>query len=344
MNRMLIFCTCALLLGWTASLQAQQLDTLYAKAGASFRGLSVVNNRLLWVSGNKGTVGRSTDGGKHFQWFTVKGYEKRDFRDIEAFDAVTAVILAVDSPGVILRTHDGGASWQEVYRDERSGIFLDAFSFWRDRIGMAVGDPVGGKTILVATDDAGKSWKAIPALELPVPDTGEACFASSGTNIKVLSKRRYVLVTGGRRSRAWVATDGRGQWVELPLVQGGTSTGANGLAVKGSYRKKNVRRMMVVGGDFMQDTVRTGNAAYSRDGGRTWKVPDTAPWGYRSGVTYITGKKLVACGTSGVDISTDGGQTWRNISKTGYHVVQRAKDGRSVFLAGGGGRIARLRW
>lgn len=341
---MLIFCTCALLLGLGNLVQAQTLDSLYSKAGISFRGLSVVNNRLLWVSGNKGTVGRSTDGGKHFQWLVVKGYEQRDFRDIEAFDAVTAVILAVDSPGLILRTHDGGASWQEVYRDDRSGIFLDAFSFWRDKIGMAVGDPIGGKTVLVRTEDAGKTWKPLPEAELPLPDSGEACFASSGTNIKVMSKTRFVLVTGGRRSRALVQADGRGQWIDLPLAQGGTSTGANSLAAKGSYRKKNSRQLVVVGGDFMQDTVRTGNAAYSRDGGRSWQVPATAPWGYRSGVVYITGKKLITCGTSGVDISTDGGRNWRNISKTGYHVVQRAKDGRAVFLAGGGGRIARLRW
>lgn len=113
----------------------QQLDTLEGKPGVSFRGLSVINNRFLWVSGSKGTVGRSTNSGKTFQWLPVKGYEKRDFRDIEAFDAVTAVIVAVDSPGLILRTHDGGASWQEVHRDDRTGIFLDAMDFHKKEKG-----------------------------------------------------------------------------------------------------------------------------------------------------------------------------------------------------------------
>ncbi|MBZ5856041.1 YCF48-related protein [Flavihumibacter profundi] len=323
---------------------SQHLDTLQPKPGISFRGLSVVNNRLLWVSGNKGTVGRSTDGGKSFSWIPVKGYEKRDFRDIEAFDVVTAVIMAVDSPGLILHTHDGGETWQQVYRDNRSGIFLDAMDFWKDKQGMAIGDPIGGKTVLLSTGDAGEHWTAISPEILPKPDSGEACFASSGTNIKILSKNNFAFVTGGLKSRAFIHRDNHDYWVDLPLVQKANSTGANSLAIKGSGRTKNPRHMVVVGGDFTHDSSRAGNAAITSDAGRTWAVPEEPPFGYRSSVTYIKGKKLIACGTSGVDVSSDGGRHWRNISKTGYHVCQRSKDGKAVYLAGGNGRMAVLNW
>ncbi|ULQ54107.1 WD40/YVTN/BNR-like repeat-containing protein [Flavihumibacter fluvii] len=323
---------------------AQRIDTLESRPGVSFRGLSVVNNRLLWVSGSKGTVGRSTNAGKSFQWFPVKGHETRDFRDIEAFDAVTAVIMAVDSPGLILRTHDGGATWQEVYKDTRSGIFLDAMDFWKDKQGMAIGDPVGGRTVLVTSNDEGQHWTAIPPEILPQPDSAEACFASSGTNIQLLSKKNYVFVTGGFRSRAYRYRGDHDQWVDLPLVQKGNSTGANSLAIKGSGRKKNPRHMVVVGGDFTRDTIRTGNAAITGDGGKTWKIPEEPPFGYRSSAVYIRGNRLIACGTSGVDISDDGGRHWCNISKLGFHVVQVAKDGRAVYLAGGKGRLAKLAW
>jgi hypothetical protein len=50
----------------------------------------------------------------------------------------------------------------------------------------------------------------------------------------------------------------------------------------------------------------------------------------------------LACGTSGVDISKDRGNNWELISKDGFHVVQKAKKGNTVFLAGSNGRIAQL--
>ena len=65
---------------------------------ASLRGLSAVNDKIIWVSGSNGTVGKSLDGGKTWSWMTVPGFEKRDFRDIEAFDAKTAIIMAIATP------------------------------------------------------------------------------------------------------------------------------------------------------------------------------------------------------------------------------------------------------
>ena len=61
----------------------------------SIRGMSVVTDKIVWVSGSGGSVGKSVDGGKTFNWITVKGYEKRDFRDIEAYNQNTAIIMAV---------------------------------------------------------------------------------------------------------------------------------------------------------------------------------------------------------------------------------------------------------
>ncbi len=37
----------------------------------------------------------------------VKSFEKTDFRDIEAFDATTAIIMAIAEPAYILKTVDG---------------------------------------------------------------------------------------------------------------------------------------------------------------------------------------------------------------------------------------------
>src|SRR5438046_9088428 len=81
-----------LLLAISASSQwiKQNVDTT-----ASLRGLSVVNEKVVWASGTGGTVIRTIDGGKRWKVMTVPGAEKLDFRDVEAFDADTAYIRSI---------------------------------------------------------------------------------------------------------------------------------------------------------------------------------------------------------------------------------------------------------
>ena len=60
-------------------LQAQHIKQIPNTNTASYRGLCVVNEQVVWVSGTKGTVGKSTDGGKTWNFVTVKGHEAFDF-------------------------------------------------------------------------------------------------------------------------------------------------------------------------------------------------------------------------------------------------------------------------
>src|SRR5213592_2137721 len=87
------------------------VEILTSGTNTSLRGLSVVNDNIIWVSGSNGTVGKTTNAGKNWKWFTVKGFEKKEFRDIEAFYATTATIIAFDEPAYILKTNNGGESW-----------------------------------------------------------------------------------------------------------------------------------------------------------------------------------------------------------------------------------------
>src|SRR6266513_2088987 len=84
--------------------QIPGVELLTSGTKSSIRGLSVVNDNVAWVSGNNGTIGKTTNGGKTWKWITVKGFEKNDFRDIEAFDAATAIIISVGEPAYILKT------------------------------------------------------------------------------------------------------------------------------------------------------------------------------------------------------------------------------------------------
>jgi photosystem II stability/assembly factor-like uncharacterized protein len=305
----------------------------------SLRGLSVVSDEVIWASGSRGSVARSTDGGKNFQWITVPGYEKNDFRDIEAFDANTAVIMGITEPAVILKTTDGGQNWRKVFEDTTKGAFLDAMDFADSRHGVVAGDPTHGSLYTVFTHDGGDSWQISDWTSGKdnkfLMKEGEAFFASSGTNIHLLPDgKRFVFASGGKSSRFFNGS----RFDSLPIMQGGTSTGANSIAVYGAAKA------MVVGGDFGKDTIARSNAVLIDFSGKNnrYTLPQTPPHGYRSCVIYLDAQQLITCGTSGVDISRDSGNNWELISKESYHVVQKAKKGNAVFLAGANGRIARL--
>ncbi len=310
----------------------QTINVIASGQQTSLRGLSVVDDRVIWVSGSNGMVGKSVDSGHSWKWITVKGFEKTDFRDIEAFDETSAVIMGIADPAYILRTTDAGENWNIVYENKTKGMFLDAMEFWNINSGIVVGDPINNKIFIARTFDGGISWRDIPAANNPVTDSGEAMFASSGTNVRKLTQQEAVIVTGGLRSRLLI----KNKQIELPILQGKQSTGANSIAIK------NKKMMIIVGGDFTAKDSSTGNCVVTNNVGKTWTFPATAPHGYRSCVEYIGKKNWVCSGLNGIDFSTDDGTNWRWISKESFHVCRKAKNGKTVFFAGAGGKIGKL--
>ena len=310
----------------------QTVKLLNSGTKASFRGLSVVTDDIVWVSGTGGTVGRSTDGGETWKWTTVKGFEKADFRDIEAFDDKTAIIMGIADPAYILKTTDGGENWNIVFKDSTKGMFLDAMEFWNEQSGIVIGDPMGDKIFIARTFDGGNTWRGLPVENIPTADKGEAFFASSGTNVRKLSKSEAIFVSGGLRSRLFI----RDKKIDLPLLQGKESTGANSVAVK------DKKTLIAVGGDFNTKDSATKNCVITTDGGESFTFPVEGPHGYRSCVEYIGKKKWICCGLNGVDYSGDEGRHWTWISKDSFHAVRKAKKGKAVYFSGGGGRIGKL--
>lgn len=60
-----------------------------------FRGLAAVSRSTAWAAGSKGTVLRTADGGSNWRNVSPPGAGELEFRDIEAFDARRAVVLAI---------------------------------------------------------------------------------------------------------------------------------------------------------------------------------------------------------------------------------------------------------
>ena len=321
------------------------IKILTQKKGVSIRGMAVPNSNTIWASGSKGSIALSVNGGLDFEWKQIKDYETRDFRSIHAWNEKEAIIVAVAAPAIMLKTKDGGISWYKVYENADTLMFLDAIHFKDDSNGLVVGDPISNQIFLLSTVDKGENWKQVPSSYFKTPlEKGEAFFASSGSNIAQLSQDNF-LVSGGLRSRLWI----NGEAINIPMIQGGKSTGANSMAIS-----PNGNNIMIVGGDFMKDTSRLQNAVglklvvepinnqlWQKNRKTSWEIDYTLrnPNGYRSGVEYVTNSILIACGTSGVDISKNKGKTWDLISTESFHVVRKQPNTNAVFFAGAGGRI-----
>lgn len=316
----------------SSQVYCQQIKIINSGTKTSLRGLSVVNDKIIWVSGSNGMVGKSIDGGNSWQWMQVHDFEKRDFRDIEAFDESIAVIIAVDTPAYILRTIDGGDTWKVVYKNDTKGMFLDAMEFWNIQSGIVIGDPINHKFFIARTFNGGNTWQTLPEKNYPVADSGEACFAASGTNIRSFGNDAACFVTGGLHSRLFL----KDNIIDLPIIQGRETTGANSVAIK------NKKIIIAVGGDFNNPSLKDSNCVISKDAGKTWTHPLIAPGGYRSCVEYLNKNKWVTCGLNGVDISNDDGNTWNSISTQSFNVCRKAKNGKAVFFAGGKGVIGKF--
>lgn len=304
----------------------------------SFRGLSVVDDHVIWASGSRGTVARSIDGGKTFVFKQLKGYEKSDFRDIEAFDSQRAVIMSSGTPAYILQTKDGGNTWSQSYASNDTAIFLDAMDFWDDQNGMIIGDPVNGHFLLMQTNNGGKTWKSLDTSKTPAAETGEAVFAASGTSLQCTDKKDFAFVSGGKSSRYFHFSSSTSSWHIQPsgLASGEPSQGAFSLYIE------PYQRIYIVGGDYAKDTSGSNNI-------NTFTWPDQHNTldiknldDYRSCVASSKGVPLIVCGITGVAVFDQRNHRWSVISTQAFNVVKCAKKGKAVFLAGPKGRIARL--
>lgn len=327
---------CLLVAPFFCAAQSFTIKPLTEGTKTSIRGLSVISKNIIWVSGSNGYVGKSLDGGATWKWMQPKGYEKLDFRAIKGIGPKTAIIVNAGSPAYILKTTDGGDTWTEQYKNTDPAIFLDGAGFWGKDEGIVFGDPINDKLQLLKTIDCGQTWQDISANLKHILAKGEAAFAASGTTIKTFSRGRTWIATGGTVSNIYFSPDYGESWqvFKCPILQGENSTGVFSIDFF------NAKRGVVVGGNYLKDKENTNNVLFTKDGGKTWQKPVTPVSGYRSGVTCITQKIFIATGTSGTDLSTDGGLNWKHINDKGFNAVKNFST--LIVFAGENGSVYKV--
>jgi photosystem II stability/assembly factor-like uncharacterized protein len=309
---------------------------------ARFRGLSAISRSVAWASGSLGTVLRTTDGGRTWQNVSPPGLTDLQFRDIQAFDARTAVILSIGEGEAsrVYRTTDGGAHWTETFRNAEPTAFYDCLAFFDHRHGLALSDPVGGKFRILSTSDGGASWTVLPNDGMPPALDGEFAFAASGQCITASGGRDAWIATGGGAQARVLHSRDRGFTWTASVTPLASSPSAGVFATAFRDRHDGI----AVGGDFNNPTGGVHALAFTRDGGASWGEPGTAPRGYRSGVAWYPFFRgvAIAVGPTGSDVTLTGGRSWRQFDAGSFDTVDCTRDG-ACWASGEQGRVATLR-
>ena len=305
-------------------------------SNSSFRGLCTVNDKVVWVSGNNGTFLRTVDGGKNWLVDSIPGATKLDFRDIEAFDENTALVISAGVPGKIYKTTDGGQHWVETYSNTLPSIFFNGFDFWDEKNGMAVGDPIDGKAIIIHTSDGGESWQTVHPSAIPEKLAIEAGFAASGTGIVTKGKNKVWIGLGGTKARIFFSEDRGINWrvINTPLLSGNASRGIYSMCFR------DEKNGIAVGGAWNENTTEHSKA-YTVNGGLSWSEGKGVQ-AYRSGSCFVANDIYLATGPSGTDITFDSGKNWTMLDNEGFNAIETSPGGKFVYAVGAKGKVVRL--
>ena len=288
------------------ALAAVQWQVVPVPSKASFRGLSAVDDNIVWISGTEGTVLRTTDSGKTWDTLKVPKGEGLDFRGIRAFDDKTAVLMS-SGPGEkgqarVYRTADGGKTWKLVLEEKTKGAFFDAVVFFDAKRGILIGDPVDSHFMVYLTADGGETWQRVAPEKIPEALPNEGAFAASNSCLAVEGANDAWFATGGASvARVFRSTNFGESWFvfNTPIHPANASTGIFSLVFQGALHG------MAVGGDYQKPDTPFPNPLVANDGGRAWHGIGTPQPRFLSSIAVVPGGphmpgSFAAAGPSGV--------------------------------------------
>ncbi len=219
-----------------------------------------------------------------------------------------------------------------MYRNSNPAAFFDGIDFWNEKEGIAFGDPIDKKMMILKTNDGGNTWKEI--VDSPFISEGESAYAASGTTIRCIDKSKVIIATGGKVSRILISNDKGGSWkvIETPIIQGEAMQGIFSVA----WRSES--QAIIVGGDYEAGTqakhvfLFRPNAKIKE---QQWSFPKTPTGGCRGSVEYITDKILFSAGNDAIDVSYDGGMNWKEfVAEKNIYALKKARKGKLIVACG----------
>lgn len=293
----------------------------------------LVDKDKLWYAADKNRVGYyDFKTLTHLQKTIFNVDNKLEFRSITQTEK-NIFIINVGNPAYLYKINKKDLKPVIVYTETHEKVFYDSMNFWNNDEGIVIGDPIENCLSILITRDGGTSWKKIPCEKLPKTVDGEAAFAASNTNIIIKGNNTWI-VSGGIKSRVFFSPDKGNSWqvFETPIVQGKQMTG---IFTADFY---NDKIGFVAGGNYEVLTQNFQNKAITIDGGKSWDlIAENQGFGYASCVQFVPnsdGKGIVTIGASGLNYSSDGGNSWKQFLKDETLFTIRFEDENTAFAAG----------
>lgn len=312
------------------------------------------------------------------QWLPQPVGTNASFRGLSAVSR--DVVWASGTAGTVIRTLDGGATWQTRNIPEAEKLDLRDIEAFDAETAYALSIGNGDSSRIYKTTDGGKSWL------LQFKNTDEKAFFDA---IACWDAKNCLAMSDPVAGRFLLMRTADGEnWDPVPAAElPAAKEGEAAFAASGTC--------LIVDGEFAYLATGGSDARVYRsaDRGRSWK-PSSTPlakgtsgsgvfsiaadgkkhifvvggdyerpserlntaaiskdggkkWqairgmsGYRSGVAYVDRGTLVAVGTNGSDISKDGGKSWVPLCTEDLNVVAAANG--TAWAAGPKGGVFRL--
>lgn len=282
--------------------------TVYGDSNMYSRAI-YVDSSVLYFGSSDGSV-ITFDSKTEKSTRILKLAKRGENRDIEAANDILFVMQSGDNGSLTKITPSGNVGIIEP--QEWRGIFFDALDF-HESVGFLMGDPVDGYFSLFHTQDGGNHWERCEGKVSAV--TGEAGFAASGSNVRVLNDSTYMFISGGMSSSFFKSTNNGKTWIEVDLpYYPSETTGAYSMCFA------DATNGVIVGGNYKQPGLKMNTTYYTHDGGETWYNSMEPPRGYRSCVFHHDGV-YYACGQNGIDFSYDG-EDWTPFAEGKYYAME----------------------
>jgi len=239
----------------TKEYQPREIDSVSIKEfkidSNSIRSIVAVDSLTMYYAGSKGDIGFTNNGGKSWETKQFKFQDSiyPNFRSIALNDKTNVVYaLSISNPALLYQYNFSDSFI--VYKENHPNVFYDSMNFFDEINGIAIGDPTDGNCLsILLTNDGGNSWKKVSCQQIPKVVEGEAAFAASNTNIKILGNTVWI-VSGGVKSRIFKSIDLGLTWnvYETPIIQGTNTQGIysvdfadenNGIVIGGDYSQPN---------------------------------------------------------------------------------------------------------
>ena len=311
--------------GLSASAQWISQPITFGQSGGANYAISAVDANVAWTTvvrlgtGPTRQLMRTINGGTTWASVSVSGLTTTEYViGLHALDASTAWVVVesvVPQQGLgrVLKTTDGGQTWTRsttTAQFSSPDSFLQYVRFFSPTQGVAIGDAVNGTFEIYTTTNAGVTWTAVPAANIPAAQASEQVADPEAVVLAQQGNTLWFCSTSGRVFRT---TDAGQTWTVAP-----TPFTHSDYPIGLSFRDANNGLLMTDEGDLARTT----------NGGLTWtRISPTGPL-HAIGLdavpgtrTYVsTGITDAPTGTSaGSSYSTDDGQTWTAIESTIQH-------------------------